>query len=200
MRDKYYSDNRDLIKWATLAHIAYEYGLQTILQVPYWRPENKHPYFICMDKRVAVPSKVWKFFRNIHSITQLGPEIGLSITLVGEEFDPDQRKIYVSKIKAEISKARRPLALFLDPDTGLQPKKCLPEHTSIMEIEELWPVLKPGEWLILYQHARHTRDWRESVAHELSSLCNRMKAHIVRSEDVGKDVAFVCLQKKHGKA
>lgn len=200
MRDKYYSDNRDLIKWATLVHIASEYGLQTILQVPYWRPENNHPYFIFMNRRVAVSSKVWTFFRNIHSITRLGPEIGLSIAVVGEEFDPDQRKTYVSKIKAEISKARRPLALFLDPDTGLQPKKCLPEHTSTMEIKELWPVLKPGEWLILYQHARHTRDWSESVALELSSLCNRRKAHIVRSEDVGKDVAFICLQKTHGMA
>jgi hypothetical protein len=194
MRDKYYSDNRDLVKWATLVHIALEYGLQTILQVPYWRPENAHPHFNFMGKRLAISSKVWTFFRNIHSITRLGPEIGLSIAVIDKEFDPDCRQAYVSEIKAGIKNARRPLALFLDPDTGLQPKRCLPEHTAITEIQELWPVLKPGEWLILYQHARHTLDWSESVANELSSLCNNMKVNIVRSDDVGKDVAFICVQ------
>lgn len=196
MRDKYYSDSRDLVKWATLVHIALEYGLQTILQVPYWRPEKVHPHFNFMGKRLAVPNKVWTFFRNIHSITRLGPEIGLSITVIGKEFDPDQRQAYVSEIKTRIQHAELPLALFLDPDTGLQPKRCLPEHTAIREIQELWPVLKTREWLVLYQHARHTLDWSESVAYELSSLCNDMKANIVRSDDVGKDAAFICVQKK----
>jgi len=28
MRDKYYSDNRDLVKWAVLTHIARKYRLQ----------------------------------------------------------------------------------------------------------------------------------------------------------------------------
>ena len=194
MRDQYYSDNRDLVKWATLVHIALEYGLQTILQVPYWRPEKAHPHFNFMGKRVAVSSKVWSFFRNIHNIKRLGPEIGLSIAVLDKEFDPDRRKVYVSEIRTEINKARRPLVLFLDPDTGLQPKKCLPVHTSIIEIQELWPILKLGEWLILYQHARRNLDWSESVANELSSLCNGSKANIVRSDDVGKDVAFICVQ------
>jgi hypothetical protein len=196
MRDKYYSDDRDLVKWATLVHIALEYGLRTILQVPYWRPEKVHPHFNFMGKHVAVPRKVWTFFRNIHSITRLGPEIGLSITVIDQEFDSDQRQAYVSGIKTRIQNAGRPLALFLDPDTGLQPKRCLPEHTAITEIQELWPVLRPSEWLILYQHARHTLDWSESVANQLSSLCNGMKANIVRSDDVGKDVAFICVQKE----
>ncbi len=199
MRDKYYSDNRDLVKWATLVYIALEYGLHTILQVPYWRPENAHPHFNFMGKRVVVSSKVWSFFRNIHSITRLGPKIGLSIAVIDKEFDPDHRKSYLSEIKAEINEARRPLVLFLDPDTGLQPKKCRPEHTSITEIQELWSILKPGEWLILYQHARHSLDWSESVASELSFLCNGSKANIVRSDDTGKDVAFICMQ-NNGKA
>ncbi len=196
MRDKYYSDDRDLVKWATLAHIASEYGLQTILQVPYWRPEKVHPHFSFMGKRVAVSKKVWAFFRNIHSITELGPEIGVSIAVVDTEFKPNHRDTYVSEVKTKIQHARRPLALFLDPDTGLQPKKCCPEHTAIMEIQALWPVLKPREWLILYQHARRTSNWRESVADELSSLCGNMKAHVVQSDDVGKDVAFICVGKE----
>jgi len=86
--------------------------------------------------------------------------------------------------------------LFLDPDTGLQPQRCRSEHTTIEEVQALWPVLKAGEWLVLYQHARHTPNWRESVANELSSLCDNMKAYIIRSNDVGKDVAFICIEKE----
>lgn len=196
MRDKYYSDDRDVLKWATLVHIASEYGLQTILQVPYWRPEKDHPHFDFMGKRLPIPNKVWTFFRNIHSITRLGSDIGLPIIVVDKEFDPNQRQAYILELKTKIESAKRPLVLFLDPDTGLQPKRCLPEHTSIREVRELWPVLKPCEWLILYQHARHTLDWRESVANKLSALCSDMKAYIIRSDDVGKDVAFICVQKK----
>jgi len=119
MRDKYYSDNRDLVKWATLAHITSERGIQTILQVPYWRPEKVRPHFNFTGKRVAVSDKVWAFFRNIHSITRLGPKIGVSITVVETEFKPHQRDAYISEVKTKIEHARRPLALFLDPDTGL---------------------------------------------------------------------------------
>lgn len=196
MRDKYYSDDRDLVKWAVLTHIATKFGLQTILQVPYWRPEKVQPYFNFMGIRVPVSKEVWTFFRNIHSIAQLEPKIGVSIAVVDSEFKPGQRDDYLYEVKTKIQQAKRPLALFLDPDTGLQPMRCGPEHTATWEIEALWPLLKPHEWLILYQHARHTSDWRESVADELSSLCDYMKAHIVQSDDVGKDVAFICIKKE----
>ena len=195
MRDKYYSDDRDLLKWATLVRIASTHELRTVIQVPYWRPEKVHPQLNFMGKQVPVSSKVWKFFRNIHSITRLGPEIGISIAVIGKEFDPGQRQAYISEVKTTIEDARRPLALFLDPDTGLQPKKCLPEHTAITDVQQLWPVLKASDWLILYQHARHTYNWRESVTDDLSTLCG-VKANIVRSDDVGKDVVFVCVQKE----
>ena len=195
MRDKYYSDNRDLVKWATLAHIASRYRLKTILQVPYWRRETAYPHLNFMGNSVAVSGKVWGFFRNLHSVTLLGPEIGVSIAVAETEFDPNRRGDYLSVVKTRIQQARRPLVLFLDPDTGLQPATCRPEHTAIEEIDALWPVLRPHEWLVLYQHARRSPNWRESVADQLSSLCNNMAAHVVRSDDVGKDVAFICIEK-----
>ncbi len=195
MRDRWFSDNRDLVKWATLTHIALERDLQSILQVPYWRREDSRPRFSFKGESLAIPDKVWKFFRNIHSITRLGLEVGVSIKVVDKEFNPDHRDTYLSEIKTNIQHTSRPLALFLDPDTGLQPKRCCPEHTAIGEIQALWPVLKTGEWLVLYQHARHTHNWRESVANELSSLCGNMKAHVIRSNDIGKDVAFICVEK-----
>jgi hypothetical protein len=195
MRDRWFGDNRDLVKWATLTHIASERGLKSILQVPYWRPEESLPRFSFDGKSLAIPDKVWRFFRNIHSITQLGLEVWVSIKVVDKEFKPDHRDAYLSEVKTNIHHTSRPLALFLDPDTGLQPKRCCPEHTAKEDIKTLWPVLKAGEWLVLYQHARFTHNWRESVANELSSLCSNRKAHIGRSYDIGKDAALICVEK-----
>jgi hypothetical protein len=195
MRDWYFSDDRDLVKWGTLVHITEKYGLNTIIQVPYFRPEIKHPHFVFMDNSLPLPTKVWRFFRNIHDIKRLESTIKASIVVIGTEFNPKQRIAYISEVKIKISSAKRPIVLFLDPDTGLQPNKCGPTHTATSDIQELWPLLTRGEWLVLYQHARRKTDWRESVAAKVSSLCENAAVHIVRSADVGKDVAFICVQK-----
>ena len=199
MRDKWYADNRDLVKWATLAHIARAHGMQTIVQVPYWRPEESRPHFDLQGKHLPVSDQVLGFFRNIHHITGLAPEIGIYINVVAAEFNPRNRAAYVSEVQAQMDRSRRPLLLFLDPDTGLQPKKCSPKHAAINEIEEFWHGLRHREWLVLYQHARRTSGWEESVSHQLSSLCYESKVQISRSQDVGHDVAFICVEKK-GKA
>ncbi|NQT58564.1 MAG: hypothetical protein HQ557_06235 [Bacteroidetes bacterium] len=125
----------------------------------------------------------------------MGPEIGVSIAVISKEFDANHRQSYISEVKTTVEHVEHPLVLFLDPDTGLQPKRCLPEHTAITDIQQLWPALKARDWLVMYQHARHTLTWRESVADELSSLCG-VKTTIVRSDDVGKDVVFVCVEKE----
>ncbi|MCX5830568.1 MAG: hypothetical protein NT140_01510 [Deltaproteobacteria bacterium] len=196
MREKWFSDNRDLLKWAILTQIAKKKGLFTILQIPYWRPEAFYPHFKFQDESLQVPDKVWKFFRNIHHVKDLGPKIGISINIVAAEFRSDQRDKYLKEIESEIRRLKRPLLLFLDPDTGLQPTDCKPEHTSINEIKKLWPILKSNEWLVLYQHARRTPDWSQSITGQLSSLCNNAPVHLAKSEDVGKDVAFLCVEKQ----
>jgi hypothetical protein len=196
MRDKWYADNRDLLKWATLAHIARAQRLQTIVQVPYWRPEEFRPHFCFRGKNLPVSDEVWGFFRNIHHITQLSPKIAVSINIVAAHFNPNRRETYIAEVHTKIKESKRPLLLFLDPDNGLQPNKCSPKHTSVEEINKFWYYLKPQEWLVLYQHARRTPDWDASVARQLSSLCGQPDIQITRSHDVGHDVAFICVEKQ----
>jgi hypothetical protein len=196
MRDKWYADNRDLVKWATLSHIARAQSLQTIVQVPYWRPEEFRPHFDFRGEHLPVSDEAWGFFRNIHHITGLAQQIAVSIHVVAAQFKPDQRKTYIAEVCAQMERSRRPLLLFLDPDTGLEPTRCSPKHTSVEEIEKFWACLKPLEWLVLYQHARRTSGWAESAARQLSSLCGQAEVQIARSKDVGRDVAFICVEKK----
>jgi hypothetical protein len=199
MRDKWYADNRDLLKWATLAHIARSQNMQTIVQVPYWRPEEFRSHFDFRGEHLPVSDEVWGFFRNIHHITGLAPQIAVSINVVDAQFNPNQRETYIAEVCSQMERSRRPLLLFLDPDTGLQPERCRPKHTSVEEVEEFWPCLRPREWLVLYQHARRIAGWDEAVACQLSFLCGQAEVQIARSQDVGHDVAFICVEKK-GKA
>lgn len=197
MRDRWYCDNRDLVKWGVLTHIAKKYKLYNILQIPYWRPENKYPHFRFQNEQPQqISNDVWKFFRKIQNIKSLGPTLGISINTLTAEFIPGQRDNYVREIKNEIGLMKHPFLLFLDPDTGLQPKTCKAEHTSIDEIESLWRILQSHDWLVLYQHARHTREWVQSVTDQMTCLCSNQKIYVARSEDVGKDVAFFCVQKQ----
>ena len=46
MRDLYYADNRDLVKWAVLVHIAHTHKLRSIIQVPYWRAGKQHHFLL----------------------------------------------------------------------------------------------------------------------------------------------------------
>lgn len=124
-----YSDNRDIVKWATLTHIAKAYNLRTILQVPYLRPEALHPHFSFVGKRLPISEKVWQFFRNVHDVTRHGDQVGISINVVAHQFEPARRDAYMSHVETEIAQAKHPFLLFLDPDTGLQPVHCKPEHT-----------------------------------------------------------------------
>lgn len=195
MKNIWYSDNRDLVKWATLTHIARTHNLQTIVQVPYWRPEKTRPHFEFRGERLPVSDEVWRFFRDIRHVRGLASDSSFSVEVVPAQFNPEQRDVYIDHVWAQVERSKRPLLLFLDPDTGLQPSRCSPEHTSLGEIEKLWSCLRPREWLVLYQHARRQTNWERSVARQISSLCDQADVHIARSQDVGHDVAFMCVEK-----
>lgn len=195
MKNIWYSDDRDLIKWSALIHIARTHRIKKILQVPYLQLDNDYPNFYFEEERLEIIKEVWQFFRNIHHIISLGKDVGVSINIVLGQFIPQHRDAYISEVKTHIEQAKRPLILFLDPDTGLQPQRCGPEHVSFNEIKKFWSFLKPSEWLVLYQHARRSPQWAEDAAKQLSSLCNGSSIKIARSIDVGKDVAFLCAEK-----
>jgi hypothetical protein len=70
LRDSWYGDNRDLVKWATLLHLAAEHGIQRIVQVAYLQG-SQPPMLEADDVTTAVPSPVWRHFRDLHQIQGL---------------------------------------------------------------------------------------------------------------------------------
>ena len=88
--------------------------------------------------------------------------------------------------------------VFLDPDTGLEPCSVNEKHTTKHEIHHIWCSLDPGEWLVLYQHARREPEWWSRIEREFSKLCGGAPVDMARSEKVGRDAAFLCVERRAG--
>jgi len=196
MRDLWYADNRDLVKWATLWHIAREHSLRGILQVPYWRPEKGRPCFRFGTDRVRIADEVWNFFRDIRHIEKLAHKLGVWVKVHAEAFDPADRASYLASVLDHVRECPRPLLVFLDPDTGLEPKDSRDKHTTAREIRATWRELRKDDWLVLYQHARRQLLWVDTVSQELRVLCDDATVEVARSEKLGKDVAFMCIERR----
>ena len=135
MRPIWYADNRDLVKWGLLVHLARANSLKTIVQVPYRRPEKSRVHFTFQNQQVPIPKRVWYFFRDLKQIERLGDQYGLEIKVILDEFKPSDRKHYSAKIVQQLKCCPHPLILFLDPDTGLEPKNLKATHTSEGEVQ-----------------------------------------------------------------
>lgn len=200
MREVWFADNRDLIKWGVLVHLARTHELRTIVQVPYWRPEKARPHFMFCNKRLPIAKEVWQFFRDIRRIEKLGDESGIKVKIISDVFKHADRNSYSDSISRHLKDKDcvRPLLLFLDPDTGMQPKKLSVTHVTECEIGRAWADLRAGDWLVFYQHARRESDWVSTITEKLCKLCDGVSVKVARSEKIGRDVAFLCVGKPTG--
>ena len=64
MRDKWYGDNRDLVKWGVLLTLAERCAAKHILQVLYYRPTEWAQIEIDGDQ-VPIPAAVIRHFRSV---------------------------------------------------------------------------------------------------------------------------------------
>jgi hypothetical protein len=206
MRDEWFGDNRDLLKWTILIEIARVYQCSRILQVLYRRPTNWGQ--IEFDgNRIEIPIDVIRHFRDCTSIHQLQCEP--SIDVIVEEFNDHGQ--YLESILAFIGAWRNGRGIaFLDPDTGLQPENgtCKPEHVRSTDVPKIWNHLRSGDVLALYQHANRNKGWREEkrkqFARELGFAepnYGRVKVAFALKQPKGTgrlpvDVAFFFAQKE----
>lgn len=85
--------------------------------------------------------------------------------------------------------------MFLDPDTGLALRTAGAQHVAVSELQRLWAALQPGDWLVLYQHARRRRGWAEEAAMGFKKALSVSRVETFRSSDVGRDVIFLAAQR-----
>lgn len=194
MKDKWYADKRDLVKWSVLTILAKQYSVSRILQVAYYRPEDPGHIEID-DKPHPLPAEVVEHFRSIFSIK--GVKCSIPIDVYGETFA--DRVQYHQRLLGHISSrnAER-ILVFLDPDTGLEPAKPGWEHVRRDEVGAIWHGLKGGDLLVFYQHEpRFMNLWIEKKKGELATAIGVDPANIkiARGPAIARDVVFYFTQK-----
>ena len=160
MRDQWYGDNRDLLKWGAVTHIARRDQRSVILHVALYRPSDEWPTLNSSRGKIEIPAEVILHFRNLDNIRQLAKASGTRIEVFKAPFT--DRAGYFGKVGRRIeSLSGDSLVVFLDPDTGLvAPEVAGPEHVTAPELRQVFDVLKPGDVLVCYQRARRQKDWR----------------------------------------
>ena len=197
MKDKWYGDNRDLVKWGVLLQLARRYSASRIVQVAYYRPE-----IIEIDGcKYPIPDAVTRHFRrDLMDIDRLNSS-GVQIEVFNLQLlDCNDYKRDVLTLVKRISFGP-PCIIFLDPDTGLEPQDSRPnlKHVRESDLEKIWKEMRGNDVLVFYQHApRVAKDttWIEAKHWQFESALGLSNgdAKVARGE-VAPDVVFFFARK-----
>ena len=130
MKDQWYGDNRDIVKWGVIAELARRYDADRILQVLYYRP-NDWKAIEVDGQSVPIADAVIKHFRSLENI--VGLNIQARIDIVEVPFG--DRTEYMGHIFDALNvKHSHSCIILIDPDTGLESKTPGPEHVLESEL------------------------------------------------------------------
>ncbi len=195
MKDIWYADNRDLVKWSVLVKLAQIHQAKRILQVAYFRPSEFSNIEID-GQQYQLPKEVISHFRDVRNI--VGMNAGVSVNVFDKEFE--DRKIYQKAVNEYISSYRKEKCIILlDPDTGLQPRKPRLKHVLNTEVKEIWAPIKKGDVLVFYQHQtnQNGKPWVEEKREQLSKAMqiSVRQVKVAYSQSIARDVVFFYIVK-----
>jgi hypothetical protein len=195
MRDIWYADNHDLIKWGVLFRLAEKYEATRIVQVVYYRPSNFGQIEID-GQQVAIPEEVIAHFRNVRAVGSIDSHIRVAV------FDPvfQNRQAYLQAMLALLpAYAGERCVVFLDPDTGLEPQTPSLEHVLGTEVNAIWVNMRSGDVFVFYQHQtnRAGQPWIPQKHAQLAQALGVPQASvkIASGEAIARDVVFFFIQK-----
>jgi len=193
MRDEWYGDPRDVVKWGALVHLARHHHIRTIIQVAFYRLSDR-PRLESDGREWEVADEVWSHFRSLRAIRRLQRPCGLTIRVLDNRFDPKERYAYLRRLVAMLDADTRRKVVLLDPDTGIAPAKGTGAHVGPDEITEVWKALSPRDWLVLYQHGRRAKGWQNQVRRQFARACKDARVSTFGSESAS-DVALFATAK-----
>jgi len=201
MKDQWYGDNRDLIKWGGILYLCNTTGIKHVMQVAYYT-KSSFPKLRFDRKKEDIREEVIEHFRDIEDIRQLGKKVGITIEVIKNEFSHSDRDKYNRDICKRIEKQPQRKIVFLDPDTGLATQNVKAKHVKPEEVSLIWKALKPRDFLVLYQHKPRMSDriteWKNTRRKELVKALSAKESIIrmwVASEGI-KDVVFYYCEKR----
>ena len=193
MQDQWYGDKRDLVKWGTLLELARKYQVTQILQVLYHCSNTWNPIEID-GQSVRIPDEVIQHFRDTKSICNLNSSVPVQV--LGETFSDRER--YLRYVVGEIQ-GRKGIKkiVFLDPDTGLQPRGGHPNWKHVLEgeLETIWNSLSDKDVLVFYQHQPHIPDWINTKKRQFAEVIRIPDAKCAYAPLIAPDVVFFFAQR-----
>lgn len=188
MKDIWYGDNRDIVKWGGIVHLCSKTGIKFVLQIAYYRSQQWLEMSFDND-HVNIPREVFRHFRSLEDIKRLGLDIGINIQVINKEFSHSRRESYHNEILNCLNNLKERKIVFLDPDTGLAPNKAGTEHVKPNEVLLIWESLKEGDFLVLYQHSFRSKNWVNIRKKQLAEACHVEENKVGEwSSDLAKDV------------
>jgi hypothetical protein len=193
MQDRWYGDNRDLVKWGTLLELARIYRAKQILQVLYYRPNTWDPIEVG-GSLVRIPNEVIQHFRNSMSICKM--KTSVPIKVLGKTIA--DRNQYLQYVIGEVQKRKTiKKIVFLDPDTGIEPQGPPGlQHVLEGELDAIWNSLSEQDVLVLYQHKTGMNN-NDFIQPKLQQFVNAIGIEAARAKyahaptyNTANDVAF----------
>ena len=195
MRDAWYADNRDLIKWGILLRLASILDVGRVLQLAFYRPGE----FGRLDidgEGYEIPEEVIAHFRNLRTIGGIGSKTRVTV------FDPlfQDRAAHLQAVLALLPAfAHERCIVFLDPDTGLESRKPSLDHVLASEAGAIWGAMKAGDVFAFYQHQtnRAGRPWVEPKRDQLGEALGvpTRAIKVARGPAITQDVVLFYTQK-----
>ena len=196
MKDDWYADKRDLVKWGVILHLAEAYEANTILQVAYYRPTSWPGIEIDGRSHALVPA-VTEHFRKIGNVSSIRTSAKV---LVFDSLFVDRGR-YLHDTLNNIANLPSGISIiFLDPDTGLQPKRVATlKHVLESELKSIWASMRRSDLLVLYQHQTNRNNdlWmhEKKAQFEKALELENGSAKLAQGTAIARDVAFFFAQK-----
>ena len=194
MRDRWYGDDRDVVKWSAVVHLARREAVADVLHAALYRPDDDWPRLATARGPAALPDEVVRHFRDLDHLHRLGARTGLRIVTVKERFA--DRAAYFRRLCDRVRNHASPLLVLLDPDTGLVEETPGPQHVASAEVAQVFAALRPGDLLACYQHARAQKDWRGRARRAFANAPGvpSFEVEVLRSE-LARDVLLLAVKK-----
>jgi hypothetical protein len=194
MQDKFYSDKRDLVKWAVLHRLAEIYHAYRILQIAFYRPSEYAKILLDGEER-DIPHEILGHFRDLRTVETINSKIRVKV--FAELFE--KRDSYLKSVKSFLSSWDERCVVFLDPDNGLEPQRPSLKHVLESEAKAIWEATKSGDVYVFYQHQTNQagRPWIEPKRRQLEEALGLPKhsIKIAQGPKIAHDVVFFYQQK-----
>ena len=205
MRDWWYGDKRDLVKWGAVPVLARKWSIRAVLQVALYRSAIYDYHLSIGNTTKSLPVEVVRHFRDIDDIQRLAEATNLKIDIHKDTFQwnrefrtkKDFREDYFDKVTTKIRHYRDSVIVFLDPDTGIAPLNYDYKHVTHREIRKTLRAMKIGDVLLFYQHARRgDKDWINSTKKEFSeAIGTGVPIDTIICNQIASDVMFLVVER-----